>query len=201
MVCFGLVPSLTLAPRGVGVAPASTLRVLLGPPARRPHCLAERRTLHHHLSCQSIAHMGLHQEETIKLLGGSTAPKPAGRLRWGRRRRQRPQAHHRRTLRLLACLPLLPDGVAEGRRAGRGAGVRLRGWWVVVVSRRGPAAGAWTTSRVAHAPHTHTHAPRSGRGGHGDPRSTLAREPRAGSSRVPRQLWLFGELTTWLTVG
>lgn len=50
------------------------------PPARRPHCLAERRTLHHHLSCQSIAHMGLHQEETIELLGGSTAPKPAGML-------------------------------------------------------------------------------------------------------------------------
>jgi hypothetical protein len=51
------------------------------PPARRPHCLAERRTLHHQLSCQSIAHMGLHQEETIELLGGSTAPKPAGMLR------------------------------------------------------------------------------------------------------------------------
>lgn len=50
------------------------------PPARRPHCLAERRTLHHQLSCQSIAHMGLHQEETIELPGGSTAPKPAGML-------------------------------------------------------------------------------------------------------------------------
>jgi len=50
--------------QGHRVQVQSDIRILR-PPVWRPHCLAERRTYTTIMKCQSIAHMSLHQEETI----------------------------------------------------------------------------------------------------------------------------------------